>query len=61
MEKNSEASASNKIERKDADYTGYSEKQVDLNIDKGFKTAQVIHKAKKKVVTIFQKDDVKDS
>ncbi len=60
MEKNSETPASNKIERKDADYTGYSEKQVDLNMDKGFKTGQVVHKVKKKIVTVFHKNDVKE-
>jgi hypothetical protein len=58
MEKNSETSANNKIERKDADYTGYSEKQVDLNIDKGYKSSsspvQIGKKGGKKIVTIFQ-------
>jgi hypothetical protein len=52
--------ANNKIERKDADYTGYSEKQIDLNIDKGFTSGQAVQKGKKKMVTVFQKDDIKE-
>jgi hypothetical protein len=67
MEKGHETSVTDKIEKKDADYTGYSEKQADLNLDKGFKssqmTAQTIQKVsekKKKVVTVFQKEDVKE-
>ena len=57
MEKGHGAPVIDRIEKKDADYTGYSEKQADLNIDKGFKTGQIVHKAKKKIVTVFQKED----
>lgn len=64
MEKGHEASVMDKIERKDTDYTGYSEKQADLQLDKGFKSGQMTAKAvakatkkdEKKPVTVFQKD-----
>ena len=56
MEKGHETSFTDKIEKKDAHYTGYSEKQADLNLDKVY--IQKVAEKKKKVVTVFQKDKV---